>query len=134
MKKTLLAIATLALCACQTTGSTIALDTDPARLADRRTCADLAAEINAVDNLINKNGSSPTEKLAKDTAVSAAKTGVSTSGVLGSAGAYAGIGVNFITGLYSINAAEREARALENAYIRRDILHEAFEIKQCAVP
>ena len=67
----------------------------------------------------------------KSTAVSAAKTGVSASGVLGSAGAFAGLGLNFVTGLYSINKAEREAEQLENAYSYRDLLAEAYYMKGC---
>ena len=122
----------LSLSACQTVPSD-ALYTDPAKLAEQKSCKDIAADIEKANKIIEGSGDSATGKLMKDTAVSAAKTGVSVSGVLGSAGAFAGLGVNFLTGLYGINKAEREAKLLDNAYTYRDLLAEASHIKGCTV-
>lgn len=131
MKKYLLLLTAVALSACQTTPYSSALYTDPAKLAEQKSCADITNDLQKVNQIIEDSGDSRTEKLMKDTAVSAAKTGVSASGALGNAGAYANIGLNFFTNLYGINKAERKAQALENAYTHHDLLSEAFQIKGC---
>ena len=122
----------LSVSACQSVPQD-ALYTDPAKLAEQKTCEQIATDMDKANAIINKNPDSATGKLMKDTAVSAARTGVSLSGVLGSAGAFAGLGVNFVTGLYGINKTEREAKLLDNAYTYRDLLAEAAHIKGCEI-
>jgi len=121
------------LSACQTVPSGDVLYTDPAKLAQQKTCEDIAAEVEKTNNIISGSGDSATGRLMKNTAINAAGRGVSMSGVLGQAGAFAGLGVNFLTGLYGINKAEREAKLLENAYTYRGLLAEAAHIKGCTV-
>jgi len=65
--------------------------------------------------------------------MSAAKTGLNMSGVLGSAGAFAGIGINFLQGLYSMSAKKRQQEMKDIALQQQNILLDAYDYKDCSI-
>jgi len=132
LKKLFLLLISLPLCACQTGALNNANVVDPETIAAAKTCEQINHDLARLDKVINASTPSQTEELMKKTATSAARTGVVQSGVLGSAGAFAGLGLNFLTGLYSINSGERAQQALENAYYQQDVLLAAANLKGCS--
>jgi hypothetical protein len=117
----------LVLTSCQS----IQAETSPDFIAQNRSCAQIAQGIAEMDGMINSNKPSPSGELVQNTAVSAAQTGLSQSGAFGTAGPFAGLGMNFLRGLYSINAAEQRQKTVSLAHGNKVILLEAYEMKAC---
>lgn len=101
------------------------------RIAESQTCAQIDKHIDDMENIIASATPSQTEQIVKDTAIQTAQTGVHMSGVLGSAGAFAGIGVNFLRRMYSANANTRQQEMKDIAATRQSILIEAYYLKKC---
>lgn len=101
------------------------------QIVEIQSCEQISKGIDQMEEILASNTPSETEKLVKNTAISAAKTGVSMSGVLGSAGPFASLGVNLMQGLYSINATQRQNAIKQAAQEERDLLFDAYYYKEC---
>ena len=104
---------------------------DVQRIAAQNSCEQLSDKIDAMEAVIENAAPSETTEIVQDTAINAAKTGVQVSGALGSAGAFAGIGINFLHRLYSADAKTRQAEARDIAFARQSILIDAYYEKGC---
>ena len=114
------------------TSSPYKSDTTFQQIVDTQSCEDISKNIDQMEKILASNSPSETQKLLENTAISAAKTGVSLSGVLGSAGPFASIGVNFMQRLYSINATERQNAIKQAAEEERDLMFDAYYHKECS--
>jgi len=129
-----LVLTILLLAACQSvSNSHLANEEDYIVVAQKYSCEDISKEIDRMEAILKSGSPSETERLFTNTAVSAAQTGLNMSGVLGSAGAFAGIGINFIQGLYSMNAKKRQQEIKDIALAQQNILLDAYYHKDCSV-
>ena len=119
------------LASCQTATPLSSEHTVPEDIAAKLTCGEISTEIYKMDQILDSASPSETERLMQDTAVSAAKTGLSYSGALGGAGPFAGLGLNFMQRLYSINAKQRQQEVKDAAQIHKTIMLDAYDYKGC---
>lgn len=106
-------------------------ETDATYVADHLSCDQISDDIEETDTIIDSATPSETQDIVQDTAVQAARTGVQVSGALGSAGVFAGIGMNFLHRLYSVNAKTRQQEMKDIASARQSILIDAYYLKSC---
>ena len=119
------------LSACGTSATNLRSNVAPQQVAEAFSCAEISQKIFQLDKILESASPSETQELFKSTAVSAAKTGVSLSGVLGAAAPLANLGMNFMQGLYSINAKQRQAAIKEAAQEEKFLMLDAYDYKQC---
>jgi len=105
---------------------------DYTEIAEKYSCQDISEEIDRMEAVLASASPSETERLFTNTAISAARTGVNVSGVLGNAGAFAGIGMNFLQQFYALNAEKRQQKIKDIALEQQNILWDAYSYKNCS--
>jgi len=117
--------------ACATSPDNLRSNVASEEIAKTSSCEEISQKIAKLDKILESVSPSETEKLYKDTAMSAVKTGVSLSGILGAAGPLASLGVNFMEGLYKINTKNRQAAIKQAAEEEKFIMWDAYYLKEC---
>lgn len=129
--KILLSFAVISLSACATSPQSTSLNATPQEVAESYSCGEISQKIDQLDEILASVSPSETQKLYKDTAISAAKTGVSLSGVLGAAGPFVNLGVNFMEGLSKVNGKKRQEAIKQAAEEEKFLLLDAYDFKRC---
>jgi len=106
-------------------------DVSSQEIAEALTCEEISQKIDKLDEILESVSPSETERLYKDTAMTAAKAGVSLSGILGAASPFASLGISFVEGLYKINAKKRQGAIKQAAEEEKFIMWDAYYLKEC---
>lgn len=131
-KHRLLVVAILPLAACQSAPMTPSSEyQDYVQIAEENSCDEISSEIERMEKILDSATPSETEALFRNTAISAARTGLNLSGALGSAGAFANLGIGFMHNLYNINAKKRQQQMKDIALERQSIMLDAYYYKGC---
>ena len=103
------------------------------QLSTHYSCEDLSLEIDETEKVIADAAPSETEDIVQDTAIDAGVKGIQVSGALGTAGVFAGIGINFFRRLYDSDAKTRREQTIDDALTRQNALIEAYYLKNCDI-
>jgi len=125
------AVICLLLFSCTTSPEKLRSNVTYQEVAKVSSCEEISTKIKQLNEILESVTPSETERLYKDTAMSAAKTGVSLSGILGAAGPLASLGINFMEGLYKINTKKRQEAIKIAAEEKKTLMWNAYYHKEC---